>query len=37
MALLTEREEIVILDTQKGKVTNYLVSHYGSVDGIDSR
>lgn len=31
MAVLTEREEIIILDSQKGKVTNYLVSHYGAV------
>ena len=31
-ALLTERNEILIYDFQKGKILNYLVSHYGGVN-----
>lgn len=30
-ALLTERNEILIYDFQKGRILNYLVSHYGTV------
>ena len=31
ICMLTKREEVIIYDMQKGRVLNYLVSHFGQV------
>ncbi len=32
LAMLTAREEILVLDLAQSKIVNYLVSHFGPVD-----